>query len=386
MYTKKLLPYLFSFLLLFIILSPQPMNAAAGISIFTPHTGISLTPGETMNYNVTINNQSTEIKNLEIRLEDMPENWSYSVTKDGYAINRLAVEPGSSESITIDVEVPLQVEKGSYTFDIVTEDQSGVVTSLPVTIHVNEQGVFKTELTTDQPNMEGDADSTFRYDLEIYNRTAEEQHYSLRANAPRGWNVEFETDGKKVTSITVDSNQREQMAVEITPSEEVKQGEYEIPIMASSGSTEAEVNLEAVVTGKYEMELTTPDGRLSSDITPGGDKVIELEVKNTGTSSLKDISLSSNTPPEWNVEFEPANITSLEPGESATVKARVTASDNAIAGDYVVEMSAGSPEISSDASFRISVKTSMLWGWVGVLMIGVVIAGMIFLVRKYGRR
>lgn len=339
-----------------------------------------------MNYNVTINNQSTEIKNLEIRLEDMPENWSYSVTKDGYAINRLAVEPGSSESITIDVEVPLQVEKGSYTFDIVTEDQAGVVTSLPVTIDVNEQGVFKTELTTDQPNMEGDADSTFRYDLEIYNRTAEEQHYSLRANAPRGWNVEFETDGKKVTSITVDSNQREQMAVEITPSEEVKQGKYEIPIMASSGSTEAEVNLEAVVTGTYEMELTTPDGRLSSDITPGGDKVIELEVKNTGTSSLTDISLSSNTPPEWNVEFEPANITSLEPGESATVKARVTASDNAIAGDYVVEMSAGSPEISSDASFRISVKTSMLWGWVGVLMIGVVIAGMIFLVRKYGRR
>ncbi|MBO8156185.1 MAG: hypothetical protein H0Z32_06995 [Bacillaceae bacterium] len=362
MIRNKGIAMIISLTLLFSLFLPTDVFAAGGISIYTPYTGISLTPGEKATYTVDINNDSNEIKNLDLRIENVPEGWEYSLTKGGYAIDRLAVKPGHSQSFTLDVEVPLKVEKGSYTFQVVTEDQHGTVTSHPVTISINEQGVFKTELTTDQPNMEGDAYSTFRYDLELYNRTAEEQHYSLRAEAPRGWNVDFRVDGKNVTSVTVESNQTEQIDVEITPSETVKKGKYEVPVMASSGSTKAQVTLEADITGTFEMELTTPSGRLSEDLSPGGEKVIELEVRNIGTSTLKDISLNSHTPPNWNVNFEPEEIDRLDPGKSKKVKATLTASDKAIAGDYVVEMSARSPEVSSEKTFRISVKTSMLWG------------------------
>jgi len=36
--------------------------------------------------------------------------------------------------------------------------------------------------------------------------------------------------------------------------------------------------------------------------------------------------------------------------------------------------------------FRITVETSMLWGLIGVLIILVVIGGIYYLIRKYGRR
>ena len=72
-----------------------------------------------------------------------------------------------------------------------------------------------------------------------------------------------------------------------------------------------------VVTGSYEMELTTPRGLLSSDITAGETKRIDLVVKNTGSAELKDIELSASKPVDWEVTFEPAKLMKLGAGPSS---------------------------------------------------------------------
>jgi uncharacterized membrane protein len=68
------------------------------------------------------------------------------------------------------------------------------------------------------------------------------------------------------------------------------------------------------------------------------------------------------------------------------VTATIKADKNAIAGDYVVSMTAKTAEKSSDATLRMTVKTSVLWGWIGILIIIAVIGGVYYLFRKYGRR
>ena len=55
-------------------------------------------------------------------------------------------------------------------------------------------------------------------------------------------------------------------------------------------------------------------------------------------------------------------------------------------GDYVATMEARTPEVNATAQFRIAVKTPMLWGWVGILVIVVAVGGVYYLFRKYGRR
>lgn len=89
---------------------------------------------------------------------------------------------------------------------------------------------------------------------------------------------------------------------------------------------------------------------------------------------------------DWEVTFNPKTIESLAAGQSTTVEAKITASDKAIAGDYVTSLKASAAEASSNAQFRIAVKGSMLWGWIGVLVILAILGGIYYLIRTYGRR
>ena len=157
-------------------------------------------------------------------------------------------------------------------------------------------------------------------------------------------------------------------------------------MQATTGSTSDELELEVVVTGSYDMELTTPRGLLSSDITAGDTKRIDLVVNNAGSAELKDIKLSSNKPVDWEVSFEPASVETLKAGETANIQAVVRASKKAIPGDYVLNISANTPEVNKSASFRMTVKTPLLWGWIGVSIILAVAGTIFYLFRKYGRR
>ena len=62
------------------------------------------------------------------------------------------------------------------------------------------------------------------------------------------------------------------------------------------------------------------------------------------------------------------------------------ASKKALPGDYVTTIMAKTPEANADAQFRVAVKTPMIWGWVGVLIIIATIGVVYYLFRKYGRR
>ena len=49
-------------------------------------------------------------------------------------------------------------------------------------------------------------------------------------------------------------------------------------------------------------------------------------------------------------------------------------------------LDATSAETSSKASFRIAVKTPMLYGWFGIMIILMALGTVYYLFRKYGRR
>jgi uncharacterized membrane protein len=260
------------------------------------------------------------------------------------------------------------------------------LTTLPLTVTVSEQGTFKTEFVTKQSNMEGAASSTFTFNAELKNRTAERQLYALRANAPRGWNVVFKVNYTQATSANIEANHTENIQVEVRPPAQIGAGTYKIPVMAVTSTTSAELEFEAVITGSYNMELTTPTGLLSTNITAGDNKRVELLVRNTGSSDLNDIKLEFSAPVNWDVVFDPPKVDKLEPGNSTKVFATIKADKKAIAGDYALNMEARTPEVNSRAAFRISVKTPMLWGGVGVLFILIALGNVYYLFRKYGRR
>src|SRR3546814_19082458 len=92
-----------------------------------------------------------------------------------------------------------------------------------------------------------------------------------------------------------------------------------MPVKAVTSSTSADLALEVVITGSYDLQLTTPTGLLSAGITAGDDEKVELSVKNTGSSTLKGVELTASMHVTWQVTFEPKTIAQLQPGQTAYV-------------------------------------------------------------------
>ncbi|OJV35738.1 MAG: hypothetical protein BGO33_10695 [Bacteroidia bacterium 43-41] len=350
--------------------------------LYTPYTKISVPPGETINYSIDVVNNTEGLQTPDIYVMGIPHGWKSEMKSGSYIVNQLAVMPNDKKTFNLQVTVPLQVNRGTYRFVV----HAGNEAELPLSVMVSSQGTYKTEFTTDQPNMQGNSKSNFNFNANLNNKTAETQLYALIAAAPRGWNVIFRANGKQATSAQVEPNSTENISIEITPPGNVEAGTYKIPIKATTGSASGELELEVVVTGSYDMELTTPRGLLSSDITAGDTKRIDLVVNNTGSAELKDVRLSSSKPEGWEVSFEPTAVETLKAGESVDVQAVVRASKKAIPGDYVMNISANTPETGKSVSFRMTVKTPLLWGWIGIGIIVVVCGTIFYLFRKYGRR
>jgi uncharacterized membrane protein len=369
-------------LLLGVMLTAMPAFAAGPIELFTPYTNLSASPGQTVNYSVEVMNNTEDIQTIGLQVQSVPNDWTYELTSGGWGITELSIKPGESGSVSLKVNIPYAVQKGAYRLSLVSDQGA----ALPLNINIAEAGTFRTELTTEQPNLEGASDASFTYTVNLNNKTAEEQTYALRHGAPTGWTVQFTSGGQNVSSVVLEPNSSQSLTVKVTPAANATAETYSIPIEASNASTGDKLNLEASITGSYALQLTTPDGRVSTSLTAGGSKTVDLVLTNTGTSELSDIQLSSTTPVDWSVEFDKDETISLAAGESKTVGAVFKSSSKAIAGDYVVGISARSAEVSQSASFRVSVETSVLWGWLGILIIAGVFGGIIYLFRKYGRR
>ncbi|MGQ8337859.1 COG1470 family protein [Sunxiuqinia sp. A32] len=362
----------------------QSVNAQNkdGLELYTPYTKISVSPGKSVSYSVDLINNGSQTSNEFISVSNIPRSWNYTLTAGGYDVDKLAVLSGQKKTLTLKVDVPYQVRKGNYTFYI----KAGDVVKLPVTINVSTGGSNESELTCDQKNMEGTSKSSFNFKAVLKNRTMSKQQYALMAEAPRGWSVAIKPAYQQATSTEVEANGTKDITYEIKAPASVKAGTYKIPVKAVSGSTSAGTELEVVITGTYEIDLNTPTGLLSAKITAGGEKKVELNVFNSGSAILKNVTLSAGKPKNWEVTFDPKKIEDLEPGKTETVYATIKADKKAIPGDYVSNITAKTPEASSSVSFRIMVKTPILMGWLGILIIIGAIGGVAFLFKKYGRR
>jgi uncharacterized membrane protein len=356
--------------------------ATDSVALYTTYTKISVPPGETIDYTIDVINNSSEIKNVDVSLAGMPKGWNYVMKSGGWNVGQLSILPGEKKSLSLKVEIPVKVNKGSYRFKVV----AGGFAPLTLVVVISEQGTYKTEFTTAMPNREGFANSTFNFSANLKNRTADKQIYALMADAPLGWNVTFRANTLQVTSVTTEANSTQAIIVEIKAPDKIEAGKYKIPVSAATNTSLATVEFEVAIKGYYNMELTTPTGLLSTKIEAGDNKRVELLIKNTGSTELTDIKLDFTAPVNWNVTFDPKQVDKLQPGKSAQVFATIKADKKAIPGDYVTNIDAKIPELSSKVSFRISVETPMLWGWVGVLIIIVALGSVYYLFRKYGRR
>lgn len=235
-------------------------------------------------------------------------------------------------------------------------------------------------------NLEVPSTEVFRYSGTITNPSGQEKIYELHSSLPPGWSVAYKTEGMQVTSINLEPHASKEVSIEITPSYTADIKKHIIPIKAIAQGDTTVVNLESVIKGTYKMEISTQNQVLSGSTTTGSKKEVFITVKNTGTIPLENIELTTQLPSKWESSFEVDKIDKLEPGKTKDIKVNIKVPDKTIAGDYMVNVSAKNNHLDSSLAYRMEVKTSLLTGWIGMLLVGLAIVFIYLLVRKYGRR
>jgi len=172
-------------------------------------------------------------------------------------------------------------------------------------------------------------------------------------------------------------------------------GDYPLQLLVSSGDLQETVDLTATITARYGLSAETTSGRLNTKTAAGKAATFGVTVTNSGTAALDKVTLTSTTPAgianeAWKVAFEPETIENLAPGDSIEVQVSVTPPSKTVAGDYMVKLNLdGEPKLSSappTLDMRVSVATKTAWGVIGALIVVVVIGGLVWAFRTFGRR
>jgi uncharacterized membrane protein len=239
------------------------------------------------------------------------------------------------------------------------------------------------------PTLKGTPTTTFTFRGTVRNDSAQDISVNFEAQAPAGFEVVFKrgAGGQELASLPIKAGGSESITIEARPPDTTTAGEYPILVRVVSDETSDEIQLSAVVSGKPDLSLTTPDGRLSGRVYSGTETPFKILVSNNGSSPAQNIRLEASTPSRWTVAFQPETIADLAPGSQVEVTANITPADKAIAGDYMLTVSA-TPENGTreSAEFRMTVLTSTLWGVVGLVLIAAALGVVALAVGRFGRR
>ncbi len=355
---------------------------------------VVVAPKEEVSMDIIFHNRGRSNEDVEVWIDSQPKNWKAKIKTYRYGIRGVHVPSDQTKTVTFEATPEKEMKLGEYRFEIKGKTLDGHFNfhkTILVKVEEKEKAAVEAKgvkLTTSYPVLQGPSDAKFEFSMEVESKLDKEAVFDLSAQCPEGWIVNFKPrwEEKYFSSIRLKANQSETVAVEVKPMPLAKSGEYPITIRVSSGDARAEVKLKVIITGTYALEAGTPTGLLSLEARQGKPANISFYIKNTGTAPNRDIKFVSFKPENWKVEFNPEKIPSIEPGDLKQVEAIITPYEEALVGDYSVGVSIEGEKVKKNLEFRVTVRPSTAWGWIGIGIIIVVVGGLAGLFRWLGRR
>lgn len=349
---------------------------------------------EEVSMDIIFHNRGRSNEDVEVWIDFQPKNWKAKIKTYRYGIRGVHVPSDQTKTVTFEATPEKDVKLGEYRFEIKGKTIDGHFNfhkTILVKVEEKEKASLEAKgvkLTTSYPVLQGPSDAKFEFSMEVESKLDKEAVFDLSAQCPEGWMVNFKPrwEDKYFSSIRLKANQSETVAVEVKPMPLAKSGEYPIAIRVSSGDARAEAKLKVIITGTYGLEVGTPTGLLSLEARQGKAANVSFYIKNTGTAPNRDIKFVSFKPENWKVEFSPEKIPVIEPGDLKQVEAIITPYEEALVGDYSVGVNVEGEKVKKNLEFRVTVRPSTAWGWIGIGIIIVVVGGLAGLFRWLGRR
>lgn len=378
-------------LLVGMIIAPAAVLAQGPLELTTPFPSIVADPGATAKFVVGVDTDTPG--RVDLTVVSQPTGWTTRLRGGGSTIAAVFtttttdVPPRIHAEFTAEVAVPADVTPGTNQVVIEGRTAAGITSRLTLDIAVEQQSAGAVTLSADFPSLRGSTAASFRFNLSLHNGTNQQVTFGLETDAPAGWTVDARPSGSdQAASAVVDAGGDTSIAVTAkAPVDEVA-GPYNIVVRAVGGPVPVEAPLQVEITGSFAMALDTSDSRLNARATAGSATVLTLVVTNNGSAPLTNVALSATPPRNWKVDFSPATIPAIAPGASENVSVSITAANDALAGDYVLTMTARNGDANSKVDIRTTVETSPIGYVIGIAILILVAVGLFFVFQRYGRR
>jgi uncharacterized repeat protein (TIGR01451 family) len=373
---------------------------AAGTTMSTPYPSVVADPGTTVKFPITVQPDTPE--RVDLTVTSQPDGWDTRLQGGGSTIaavttinasgNTGAESPapvsGNFAQFTAEVSVPAEAASGNQQVVLSGTGADGSTGQITLDINVQTGEVGSVSLTTDFPSLTGPTSTTFKFSLKLSNDTNQQITFGLETDAPAGWTVTAApaTEANATTAV-VDAGSTQSISVSAKAPADESAGAYKVVVRAVGGPQPVEKELAVNVTGTFDMSMSTSDQRLNATVTAGGTSTVTLVVTNSGTADIAGVKLSATPPRDWKVTFSPETV-DIPANQDANVTATITASNSALAGDYVIAMSARSADnnASDSVSIRTTVETSPIGYIIGIAVLVIVGIGLFFVFQRYGRR
>jgi len=388
------------------VLSPLPTSTFGetakkdlpprAVSVSPEFTGVVVPGGDDVSINLMVSNGGQKDENIDLHLSAIPEGWKAWIKTYEFGVTGVHVKSDTEKNLTLRVQPDKDAAPGDYALEVQGQTEDRQLSSTGrVVITVQEKKEEKrpegVNIVTSYPVLTGPTDAKFEFSVEVENKSDKEGIFNLAAQAPENWTVNFKPayEDKFISSLRLKAGQSQTMAVEATPNPWSEPGEYPVLLKISSPEAEGQVALTVILTGTFKMDAGTANGLLSLPAVRGETSLVSFYVKNTGSAPLNNVRFISFQPENWKVAFAPESIDTLAPQELKQVEVSITPAGQALVGDYSVGLrveSGSPPKADKTIEMRVSVTASAAWGWIGVGLIVFVMAGLVFLFTRLGRR
>jgi uncharacterized membrane protein len=379
---------------LFLALATVTAHAAdkpsgiTGLYLTTRYPALTVRAGETTTIDLSLRNFNLPPQQLALSVPQIASGWKATVLGGGQPIESAIVAPDSEEKLQLRLEPPPGTGPGSYSF-LVEATGGGSTLKLPITVTIGQELPAKLKLTTNFPALRGTVTTSFKFKVTVTNDSGRDATINFSADAPKNFQVTFtEAYGtQQLTSIPIEAGKSKDIEASVALPRDTPAGDYKLALHAKSEAASADLDLSITIIGQPRLALAGEGGRLSGEAYAGQDSQLTLVAKNDGSEAARDIEFSATAPEGWKTSFDPKELPELDPGKSQSIKATLTPSSKAIAGDYQATIRASSAGGQSEsANFRITVLTSTVWGAVGIGVIAVALLVVVFAVARFGRR
>ena len=359
-------------------------NYVTGTSLTSQTPGQTALAGDSVSFPITITNNNDGDRTYTLSASGA-SGWGLSFDLGGKSIYQVTVPKSQSQTVNFVVQTPYSASLGTQTFSVSTGDAS-----MNVNVQITSVNA-SVSVTPKVSTVISYIGSKAFYSISLENLQSQDNDYklSLTGLPNDNWYYAYlssQTSTDEMAETIVPASSTQNIVLEIAPPYNAEAGTYNFTAIVSTSNGET-ISKNLTLQLKSGTGMSVSYDQLAYSSNAGDTIKIPIYVTNTGTATLTNVYASVTAPSGWVVTSSPNSTSTLQAGKTQTFYLSVQSPGNIVASDYSVVVTAKSDqEAAADDTFRITITTQSYIPYIGGGLILVVLVGLFFMYRKYGRR